>query len=197
MTLQKLKGDAGAETRSAVCAASRDEPTELVAELFEKHRSAIYAYVYRLVDDREWAHDLTQETFLRVFRARQRLPQVENRRAWVYRVATNVAINALRRRRRFTWLPWRQIDNSTKNGAALAGPNPAERSDQRVAIEQTLMELPPRYRAPLLLYSHYGFSVREVAETLDISPGAVKTRLYRAREMFRQGYARGEEHERA
>lgn len=200
MSLQKRKGDAHAGARTvstAVCAASRDELTTLVADLFEQHRTAIYAYVYRLVNDREWAHDLTQETFLRVFRARQRLPQVENRRAWVYRVATNVAINALRRRQRFAWLPWRHIDHSTEVGAGLAGSNPAERSDQRVAIEQALLELPPQYRAPLLLYSHYGFNVREVAEALDISPGAVKTRLYRAREMFRQAYVRGAEHERA
>jgi RNA polymerase sigma-70 factor (ECF subfamily) len=49
--------------------------------------------------------------------------------------------------------------------------------------------LPVRYRAPLLLYSHYGFSVREVAEVLEISEGAVKTRLHRAREAFRRLYA--------
>jgi RNA polymerase sigma-70 factor (ECF subfamily) len=125
------------------------------------------------------------------------LPQVENRRAWVYRVATNVPINARRRRRRFAWLPWRHVDDASQVGAGLVGPNPAERSDQRVAIEQALLELPPQYRAPLLLYSHYDFNVREVAEALEISPGAVKTRLYRAREMFRQAYVRGAEHERA
>ncbi len=167
--------------------AAHDEQTSLVGDLFEQHHAAIFAYLYRLVDDAQWAHDLTQETFLQVLRARQRLPAVRNQRAWVYRIATNVSLNALKRRRRFAWLPWSQT--------RLHAPDTAGQSEQRMAIEQALAELPPHYRAPLLLYSHYGFSVREVAEALDIQPGAVKTRLYRAREMFRQSYNRGTHYE--
>jgi RNA polymerase sigma-70 factor (ECF subfamily) len=178
--MRKLKNS----SPTATCAA--DEQTSLVGELFEQYHAAIFAYLYRLVDDVEWAHDLTQETFLRVLRARQRLPAVQNQRAWVYRIATNVSLNALKRRRRFAWLPWSQ--------SKLHTPDTAGQSEQRLAIEQALAELPPHYRAPLLLYSHYGLSVREVAEALDIKPGAVKTRLHRAREMFRKSY-RGEHHE--
>ena len=160
--------------------------TGLVADLFEQYHPAVFAYLYRLVGDREWAHDLSQETFLRVLRAGQRLPQVENRRAWVYRIATNVAFNALKRRRRFAWLAWRSDDT-----LPLAAPDPSEPSGQRLAVERALAQLPADYRAPLLLYSHYGFGVREVAEALGISDGAVKTRLHRAREMFRQIYEGG------
>jgi RNA polymerase sigma-70 factor (ECF subfamily) len=159
--------------------------TALVADLFEQHHPAVFAYLYRLVSDREWAHDLSQETFLRLFRARQRLPQVENRRAWIYRIATNVALNALKRRRRFAWLPWRQSD--TRH---LTAPDPLEPAGQRLAVEHALAQLLPHYRAPLILHSHYGLSVREIAEALGISQSAVKTRLYRAREMFRQVYER-------
>jgi RNA polymerase sigma-70 factor (ECF subfamily) len=160
----------------------------LVADLFEQYHAPVFAYLYRLVGDREWAHDLSQETFLRLFRARHRLPQVENRRAWVYRIATNLALNALKRHQRFAWLPWRKADDTR-----LAEPDPAEQSDRRVAVERALAELPSPYRATLLLYSHYGLNVREVAEALNVSEGAVKTRLYRAREMFRQAYERGNE----
>jgi RNA polymerase sigma-70 factor (ECF subfamily) len=168
----------------------KDQPAlaDLVAGMFEQYHTAIFAYLYRLVSDREWAHDLTQETFLRLFRTRHRLPQVENRRAWVYRIATNLAFNALKRRQRFTWLPWRNAD-----AAHLTGPDPSEQADRRVVVEQALAELPPQYRAPLLLHSHYGFSVCETAKALGISEGAVKTRLYRAREMFRQVYEREDE----
>lgn len=155
----------------------------LVSDLFEKYHRAVFAYLYRLVNDREWAHDLSQETFLRLFRARHRLPEVENHRAWLYRIATNVAFNALKRQRRFTWLPWRSSD-----AKHLTETDPAEPAEQKASVERTLAQLPPHYRAPLLLHSHYGFRVREVAETLNISEGAVKTRLYRARELFRQLY---------
>lgn len=156
----------------------------LVATLFEKWSAPVAAYIFRLVGDWELAHDLTQEVFLRVFNNRHQLESVENQRAWVYRIATNVAFDALRRRRRLAWLPWR-----SDHAAALPEPTtPPEAVDQRIAIERALAQLPPDYRAPLLLYGYYGFSVREVAKALDISEGAVKTRLYRAREQFRQVY---------
>jgi RNA polymerase sigma-70 factor (ECF subfamily) len=162
--------------------------TDLVADLFEQHHAAVFAYLYRLVGDREWAHDLSQETFLRLLRARHRLPQVDNRRAWVYRIATNLAFSALKRQHRFAWLPWHSGDR-----LPLAGPDPSEPAHQHIAVERALAQLPPQYRAPLLLHSHYGFSVREVAEALGIREGAVKTRLHRAREMFRQVYGGGNE----
>ena len=61
---------------------------------------------------------------------------------------------------------------------------------QESKAEEALAALPAAYRAPLLLYSHYGFKVSEVAEVLGVNEGAVKTRLYRAREMFRRAYDR-------
>jgi RNA polymerase sigma-70 factor, ECF subfamily len=160
----------------------QDQQSELVAHLFEQYHGAVYAYVCRLVGDGEWAAELTQDAFLRVFKARDRLAAVENQRAWIYRIATNTAFNALRRRRRFAWLPWHLVDNLFHMKDAT------EQIGQRDAVESALLALPPKYRAPLLLYAHYGFSVAEVAEALDISEGAVKTRTYRAREMFRRAY---------
>jgi RNA polymerase sigma-70 factor (ECF subfamily) len=178
---------AGVDAHSA-----RHDPAALVAGLFEQYQAPVFAYLYRLVGDREWAHDLSQETFLQLFHTRHRLPEVENRRAWVYRIATNLALNALKRSRRFAWLPWCQADD-----LQVHGPDPAERVDEHATLERALAELPADYRAPLLLYSHYGFSVREVARALNVSEGAVKTRLFRAREMFRQAYERGDGDERA
>jgi len=179
-TLPDLRGHCRDSTAHAEAYSnSRD----LVVTLFEQYHTAIFAYVYRLVDDREWAHDLTQDTFLKLFRARNRLPRVKNQRAWIYRIATNLAFNALKRQRRFVWLPWRSADV-----ARLTAPDSIQDSDRCLAVERALAQLPPHYRAPLLLHSHYGFSVQEVAQALNISKGAVKTRLYRAREMFRRAY---------
>ena len=71
-----------------------EDPQEMVADLFERYHAAIFAY-HRLLGDRESANDLTQETFVKVYETRNRLPGVENQRAWVYRIATNLAIAAL------------------------------------------------------------------------------------------------------
>ena len=161
-----------------------EDPQEMVADLFERYHAAIFAYLYRLLGDRESANDLTQETFVKVYETRNRLPGVDNRRAWVYCIATNLAINASKRGRRFRWLSWQQGD--ALEASPLESPT---HSETRLAVELALAALPADYRAPLLLYSHDGWSVEEVAAALGISKGAVKTRLYRAREMFRRAYA--------
>lgn len=163
---------------------SDEDLTALVVDLYEAYYSPLFAYVYQLVGDAAWAHDLVQETFLRLYRERGKLAAVENRRAWIYRIAGNVAFSALRRRRGRIRLPWQKIENLTH-----AAPDPtATMGEQQVDVEQALAALPAHYRAPLLLFGSYGLSVREVAQALEISETAVTTRLYRARKLFREAY---------
>jgi len=170
---------------------SQDQAADLVGRLFEQYYQDLWAYLYRLVDDREWAADLVQEAYLRLFEARGRLQGVQNQRAWVYRIATNVAFDALKRRRRFTWLPWSKLSPAQRSQA-----DGAEAVLEQTAIAAALGQLSPRDRAPLLLYSYYGFSTAEVAEALGLSQSAVKTRLYRARERFRKVYQGGHDYDR-
>ncbi|HOG47860.1 MAG TPA: RNA polymerase sigma factor, partial [Anaerolineae bacterium] len=138
--------------------------TALAVDLFERYHEEVYGYLCGMVRDPAWAEDLAQETFLRVLRARRQLPGVQNCRAWLYRVATNVALNALKRHGRFAWLPWRASDRPG-GGAA----DPAERIGTRSAVEAALAALQPGYRAPLLLYNLYGLSVAEVAQALGLA----------------------------
>lgn len=158
--------------------------TDLVATLFDRHAQAICTYLHSLLNDWEGAHDLTQETYLRLHQARDRLPAVENQRAWVYRIATNLAFNELKRRKRFAWLPWHKSETNT----AFVWQGMEADLHNRATVSQTLAQLSTDYRVPLLLYSSYGFSVREIAETLELSESAVKVRLFRARARFRQLY---------
>jgi RNA polymerase sigma-70 factor (ECF subfamily) len=162
----------------------------MIVTLFEQYQRPIFAYLLRLVGDREWAEELAQETFLAAFRAADQLPGIANHRAWLYRIATNAAFNALKRRRRFAWLPWLKADDYR-----LKGDDPSSAVARRDAVERALLAVPPPQRAALLLYSHYGLSVAEVAEALGIEQGAVKTRLYRARIVFREAYEREAEDE--
>jgi RNA polymerase sigma-70 factor, ECF subfamily len=163
-------------------ATSQDEPGALVAQLFEEHYRRVFAYLARMVCDAALAEDLTQQAFLQVYLARSRLPGIENRRAWVYRVATNLALTALRRRGRFAWLPWRVVD--------VHVPDSAGDIHEWDAVERALAAVPADFRAPLLLYSHYGLHVIEIAEALNIPAGTVKSRLHRARAMFLAEYHR-------
>jgi RNA polymerase sigma-70 factor, ECF subfamily len=167
--------------------AARDEQAQRVAELFEEHRGPVYAYVVRLVRDPHLAEELTQEAFLKVYQAREKLPGIENPRAWIFRIATNTCLTALKRNRRFRWLPW----ESAESWQATQVDEPGG-VGQRDAVEKALLSLSEDYRAPLLLFSYHGFRMAEIAEVLGITEGAVKTRVYRAKEMFLRAYEQGD-----
>src|SRR5262249_50107897 len=151
--------------------------------------------------DRDWAADLVQETFLHAYSAAGRDPTaIDHPQAWLYRIATNAALSALRRRRRVRWLPlgvvepeagasssdrWRRPDVAAPHSQDVAA-TIAERD----AIWTVLAALPPRWRAVLLLQTTGGFAVREIAAQLGISEANTRKILFRAKERFRQIYAR-------
>lgn len=152
-------------------------------QLFGEYNSDILSYLCRLVGDERQAEDLAQDVFVKAYRALARLPQEANARAWLYRIATNTALDYIRRRRLITWLPL--FDRDHHLAVCLSY---AESSLEGVAVRQALAHLPPRYRVPLVLYACQALTTQEIADILQISRGAVKTRLYRAREKFRRLY---------
>lgn len=156
--------------------------------LFGEFQRPILNYLYRMVSSREQAEELTQDVFVKAYHALPRLPAEANVRAWLYRIATNTAYDSLRRARLVRWMPLLENrDSLVMSGDRGSG------IGEREAVQKTLAELKPAYRAPLILYSVQGYSVAEIAGMLGISEGAVKTRLYRAREKFRRAYGRGDQ----
>ena len=158
----------------------------LFESIFREYQQPILNYLYRLVGDAERAEELTQDAFVKAYRALHRLPGDANRRAWLYRIATNTAYDYLRRRRLVQWVPLLEKDYSL---FVKEGPESVI-ADQE-AVQQSLCSLPLNYRAPLILHSVEGYSVREIGEMLGISEGAVKTRLCRAREKLRKVFREG------
>lgn len=166
---------------------------------FARYQLPLLDYLYGMTRDREWAADLVQETFLHAYRAAGRDPAaIEHPQAWLYRIATNTALSALRRARRFGWLPlsavepeagasssdrWQRPNPET---SALHGPDVAATVAERDAVWAVLAELPPRWRAVLLLQATAGFEVREIAAELGISEANTRKILFRAKERFRQ-----------
>lgn len=154
---------------------------DLFNALFSQYERPICAYLVRLTGQLALAQELTQETFLRAYRALLRGERFDNPRAWLYRVASRLAIDSHRRRRLLQWLPLSERDSSP-------GKDVENTAVDRAAVQATLHELPPRYRLPLVLCVCEGWRVAEVAEILGLSISGVKTRLSRAREMFRAAY---------
>ena len=166
-------------------ACTQDAAAQQVAALYEQYYQPICTYVCCLVDEWELAHDLAQETFLQLFHTRQRLARVDNPRAWIYRIATHLALNKLKRQRRFTWLSWHLAEHLPQ----FRWQGPEEEVNRRAAVELALAALPPHYRAPLLLYSHEGLTIAEIAVVLVRKESTVRVQLLRARELFQRAYA--------
>ncbi|MBI3287584.1 MAG: RNA polymerase sigma factor [Chloroflexi bacterium] len=157
---------------------------EAYSVVVERYQGSIGRYLYRLVGDAALAEDLCQETFLRAYRA---LSPPQGGQAdvalgpWLYRIASNAAISALRRRRLLSFLPF--VERSL-GGEALAAPNLEERD----LVRRALARVPPDYAACLVLNAVEGYSYREIAEILGLSGEAVRKRIARGKAAFRKAY---------
>jgi len=155
---------------------------------FRRHERQVVACLWRITGDEQTAHDLSQETFLRAWRHFAQVRGYEQPGAWLLRVATNLALNELRRRSVPTAAAERFADDDAPG--ALASSDPNLRLAERDLVEQTLLELTPQQRAALALREVYGFTCEEIGRTLGVSRDAIKMTLWRAREQFRLHYLR-------
>lgn len=150
---------------------------------FRQHEREVYACLWRLTGDAQAARDLTQETFVRAWRHFERIRAYDQPRAWLLRVATNLARSSHRasKQRPLSTDLLRDEQIPTRS-------DPTARLAERDLVQRTLLELPAAQRAALTLREIYGFSCAEIAETLGISRDAVKMALFRGRESFRRRY---------
>jgi len=158
------------------------DAVHLFERLYADLQAPILNYLYRLVGDSAQAEDLSQEAFTRAWRARGTLAQVDNPRAWLYRIATNAARDHLRRARLLAWLPL--LGSDTR----LAVEGPEDSTLEAARMQRALLRLAPDYRIPLVLYTCQDCSVAEIATALNLSTDAVKQRLARARRQLREAY---------
>lgn len=157
-------------------------------EMFARYHGAIYGYILGMVGNPEQAQDLTQDTFVKAYKALATTHDLVLP-AWLYRIATNTALDALRHRRRLTWLPFGPGEDEA---IPTDDPDLSTQMADDEAMRQALMQLTPPQRACLLLRARDGLSIDEIAEALRMSKGNVKITLYRAKEKFRAVYDRVE-----
>jgi RNA polymerase sigma-70 factor (ECF subfamily) len=167
--------------------ASTDEAA--FSALVERHRRELHVHCYRMVGSLEEAEDLTQETFLRAWRGRDTYAGRASIRAWLYRIATNVCLDALARRPRkpvggeVLWL--QPYPDELLESLPAPGEEPAAEVVARETIELAFMvavqHLPARQRAVLILRDVLGWSAKDTAALLDMSVPAANSALQRAR----------------
>jgi RNA polymerase sigma-70 factor, ECF subfamily len=128
-------------------------------------------YLARLVGSDELGRDLAQETLIRAWTSLPELREEQHFKAWLYRIATNLARSHLRHARLVRWLPWPQTEEETSSNA-LSIEGPEDRVSEADVINKTLARLSPQYRTCLLLQIVGGFSQRDIALMLGISEKA-------------------------
>ena len=157
-----------------------------------EHTGDVYALLYRLTSDPEEARDLTQETFLRAFQSIGRFRGDANLKTWIYRIAVNQARNRWRwwrRRRRDVTVSLDATNDRTEQplSANLRNEDAIDPEQETLAREReghlrgALLELKRPFREAVILRDVEGFSYEEIADTLQISIGTVKSRLSRGR----------------
>ncbi len=152
---------------------------------FRQMEPHITTYLLRMTGNSDAACDLSQETFLRAWQHFAEVQQHPDPRAWLFRVATNLGLQHVRRRRHAVGSakPLDQQDDP-------ASSDPGSHWVERALIQQVLDELSPKQRALLLLREVYGFTFAETGGLLGMSAEAAKMGLYRARIQFRERYLR-------
>ncbi len=158
-------------------------------QLFEEFSAPIYNYALRMVGDPDRAADIAQDTFIKAYRKLDTLTDAGAARSWIYRIATNTAIDDMRRRRNVTTMP---DDAPTFANRADARPGPeaeviASTLDERV--QRALMTLRANHRQCLLLSDLEDMSATQIGEVMNLSYGAVRTLLCRARGEMRRALA--------
>jgi RNA polymerase sigma-70 factor (ECF subfamily) len=153
------------------------------AELVNTYQNAVYNLCYRMLGERTEAEDAAQETFLRAYMNLQRYDPARSFKTWLLSIASNHCIDRLRRRR----LIWLSLDEPLPPNIMLSSdePEPEEATikDQRSqAIQMLLNELSTEYRAAVVLRYWYDYSYTEIADILDTTESAIKSRLFRARQ---------------
>jgi len=157
--------------------------------LFEEFSPAIFNYVLRMVGDADRAADITQDTFIKAYRKLDTLTDETSTRSWLYRIATNTAIDEMRRRR---WVRPMRPDDDAHHERPDTGPGPEAMVmnatlDDR--IQRSLMRLRPNHRQCLILSDLEDMSAQRVGEVMGLSYGAVRTLLCRARGEMRRHLA--------
>ncbi len=147
-------------------------------ELYDAHAAELVGYLWKLTGDREVATDLMQDTFTAGMRDERALRDPAKARAWLFRIATRLAIKRLRRARLMAFVPFLGTERSSD------GPPDVE----ALAVREAMRAISPDQATALVLHYAHGFTRTEIAELVGRSEETVKSRIGRGRKAFLAAY---------
>jgi len=185
----------------ALIEATRGGDEAAFGQIISRYRSPITNYLYRFLNDYEEAVDLAQETFVRVYFALERYHTGYAFSTYIYRIATNLAISELRRRKRRRLLSLTGLFQNDEDGNGNAEFQPPDdrqlpdeelvEDEQSKVIARAIASLPEKYRVAVVLRDVEGRSYEEIAEIMELGLGTTKSRISRGRGLLKdklEGY---------
>jgi RNA polymerase sigma-70 factor, ECF subfamily len=180
---------AGEAILSAIATVERS-PEEVLEGLVREHARMVYRIAYAVLRRHHDAEDATQETFMRVLRYSSKLANVEQPKTWLARIAWRVSVDRSKRHVRMQEIP---LEDPEKPIEVAACDTPADETVHgaqfSAALEKLIAALPAKLRDPLILSTIEEMSPREVAATLGINEAAVRSRVFRARQILKEKLA--------
>jgi RNA polymerase sigma-70 factor (ECF subfamily) len=161
----------------------RKGDTQALGSLVERYRDRIVRFLHNFTGDYELASDLAQESFVRVYTHAGNYREDAAFSTWLYRIGINMAIDELRRRNRFRWVPFLKSDGrgrERESHAVFAGDHPEQsmlKEERKKLTRKAVSALPRKYRAALVLRDIEELSYEETARVLNCPIGTVKSRV--------------------
>ena len=156
--------------------------------LYERYKNRVLTFVYRYVGDREWAEDLTQEVFLKIYRAPRAFDPRNRFMTWLFTVARNVSIDHLRRKKPIANMSSvTEADEAPPELSSIIEGGPVDSAllnELETKLNEVLLTLSPKLREVFILCAMQGLSYEEVASIVGCPAKTVSSRLARARERF-------------
>ncbi len=165
-------------------------------DLVERYKRKVYFLAYDMVGDHHEAEDVSQEVFIKVYRAIRGFRRDAKMSSWIYQITVNTAIDLLRKRKAKPSVNLEDFENLELNdnppGTGTAALDPARQAEAVLLqrhIHQALSHVSPRERAVFVMRHYNDFKIDEIAAVLDISSGTVKSLLFRALQKLRRQLA--------
>lgn len=157
------------------------------ASLVHEHQDISYRYARRICGDQDLARDIVQEAFMRVMRHHERFSADQSFRAWLLHIIRNLAIDALRRQKTRSAVPY---EDHLRLCSRLEPSERMERNETSRRIAETLLEIPEKYREILVMREMDGVAAEEIAAIIGVDYGTTRWRLHKARNLFRSAWVR-------
>ncbi len=161
--------------------------------IVERYKKKVYYIAYDIVGDHHEAEDVSQEVFIKMYRALDHFRKDAKMSSWLYQIAVNTSIDSLRRKKAKPHINVEDLDQVGVREQSLASASPEANPERRAVasimqrhIDQALDKITPQERAVFVMRHYNEFKIREIADVLDVSSGTVKSLLFRALKKLRK-----------